>query len=131
MNKEELLSILIKLSRVDDFFDQFELGYLLKVGQHLGVKNDRVEQMIKHPEDMKIHIPSSEEKRMQVLYYLLFLMKIDTVISQEEIDSIHHYGFMLGFSKPMIDEFIDVMDKHRFKKIPTELMLNIITKYQN
>lgn len=131
MNQEELLSILIKLSRVDDHFDEFELGYLLKVGHHLGINNDRVEEMIKRPVDMKINIPSSEEKRMQVLYYLLFLMKVDNFISEEEVESIHHYGFMLGFPKPMIDEFIDVMNEHRFRQVPTEVMLKIIRKYQN
>lgn len=131
MNQEELLSMLIKLSRVDDYFDQFELGYLIKVGHHLGIDNARVEEMIKNPEEMKINVPPSEEKRMQVLYYLLFLMKIDTIITDEEIETLHHYGFMLGFSKPMVDEFIDVMHKHRFKKVPTEVMIGIIRKYQN
>lgn len=131
MQEEELLSILIKLSRVDDYFDEFELGYLIKVGQHLGLDNDRVEHMIKNPKELPLSIPPSEEKRMQVLYYLLFLMKIDTVISEQEIETVHHYGFMLGFSRPMIDEFIILMKDHRFKQVPTKMMIDIIRKYQN
>jgi len=131
MSSEELLSILVRLSRIDDFFDQFELGYLIKVGNHLGLPNQVVEDLIKKPLQSTTSIPTREQDRMNVLYYMLFLMKIDTIISDNEVEMIHHYGFMLGFSKPMIDDFIGVMEAHKFKKVPTEAMLDIIKKYQN
>jgi hypothetical protein len=131
MSSEELLSTLIKLSRVDDFFDQFELSFLIKVGQQLNIDNDRVEQLIQKPLTADLTIPPAERDRMYILYHMLFLMKIDTVISEAEKEMIHHYGFKLGFSKPMLDEFISVAEAHKFKPIPNELMLNIIKKYQN
>lgn len=131
MRAEELLSVLIKMSRVDNYFDEYEFGYLLKVGAYLGIPNYTVEDMIKNPQEVSFKVPAEEEKRMQVLYYLLFLMKIDRVITEEEIETVHHYGFKLGFSKPMIDEFVDVMKEHRYEDVPTEIMINIIRKYQN
>ncbi len=131
MSSEQLLSTLIKLSRVDDFFDQFELSFLVKVGQQLRIDNSRVEQLINKPLEGDFDVPSSERDRMNILYHMLFLMKIDTIVSDEEKDMIHHYGFKLGFPKPMLDEFISVVEKHKFKPIPTETMLDIIRRYQN
>ena len=131
MSSEELLSTLVKLSRIDDFFDQFELSFLIKVGQQLDIDNYRVEQLIKAPLPKELTIPSSERDRMNILYHMLFLMKVDTIISEEEVEMIYHYGFKLGFSKPMLDEFISVVESHKFKPIPTEVMINIIKKYQN
>ena len=131
MSSEELLSTLVKLSRVDDFFDQFELSFLIKVGQQLKIDNDRVEQLIKQPLTGELTIPTSERDRMSILYHMLFLMKIDTVISEEEIEMIYHYGFKLGFPQPMLHEFISTVESHKFKPIPNEVMLEIIKKYQN
>jgi len=131
MNTEGLLSVLIQLSRIDNYFDQFELTYLLKVGQHLNMDQEVVENMIKDSKKKKLVIPEKEQDRMTIIYYMLFLMKIDTIVTEEEKDLVHHYGFKLGFSKPMMDEFIDVIEKHKFRKVPTEKMLQIIIKYQN
>lgn len=131
MSSEELLSILVRLSRIDDYFDQFELGFLIKVGNHLGIQNELVEDLIKKPLDSQSSVPSSEQDRMNILYYMLFLMKIDTIITDSEKEMVHHYGFMLGFSKPMIDDFIKLMEEHKFRKVPTESMLNVIRRYQN
>jgi len=131
MSSEELLSILVRLSRIDDFFDQFELGYLIKVGNQLGLQDQVVEDLIKKPLASASSIPTLERDRMNILYYMLFLMKIDTIISDGEVEMIHHYGFMLGFSKPMIDDFIGVMEAHKFRKVPIEAMLDVIRRYQN
>ena len=131
MSSEQLLSTLIKLSRVDDFFDQFELTFLIKVGHQLRIDNNRVEQLIQKPLEEDTIIPSGERERMNILYHMLFLMKIDTIVSEEEVEMIYHYGFMLGFPKPMLDDFISIVEKHKFKPIPTEMMLDIIRKYQN
>ena len=131
MSSEQLLSTLIKLSRIDDFFDQFELTFLIKVGHELKIDDSRVEELIQKPLDGDFDVPASERDRMNILYHMLFLMKIDTIVTEEEIEMVHHYGFKLGFPKPMLDEFISVVEQHKFKPIPTDLMLDIIRKYQN
>ena len=131
MNSAELLSILIELSRSDSYFDQLELTYLLNVGQQLSMDNELVEKMIKESTKHDIKIPESEQERMSIIYYMLFLMKIDTIVSDEEKDLVHHYGFKFGFSKPMMDEFISLIESHKFKRLPPDSMLKIVKKYQN
>ncbi len=131
MQAQELLSILVKLSKIDDYFDEFELSYLLKAGSHLGIEDSQVEYLVKNPLDVPFVPPQKEQDRMEIIYYMLFLMKIDNIISDQEVDMVHHYGFKLGFSKHMIDDFVQIMKKHKHKTVPTSLMLDVIRKYQN
>jgi uncharacterized membrane protein YebE (DUF533 family) len=131
MTSEELLSTLVKLSRIDDYFDQMELTFLIKIGDRLGLGNNTVEHIIKNPKEGAFKPPKSEQDRMNILYYMLFLMKIDTVISEPEKEMVYHYGFKLGFSKPMLEDFISLVEQHKFKPIPSEKMIEVIRKYQN
>jgi len=131
MNPEELLSALIQLSKVDSNFDEFEFTYLIKVGDHIGLSDYRVEEMIKNTEKISLSIPQKEQDRMQILYYMLFLMKIDEKVSEEERKLVHHYGFKLGFAVEMIDDFIKLITDNLDKKVSTQDMLAIIKKFQN
>jgi len=131
MDSKGLISVLIEFSKSDRYFDQYELAYIIKVGKHIGMEDDEVEHMIKHSEKAEIEIPSSERERLTILYYLLFLMKIDTEVTQEERNLIIHYGFKFGFSHSMTTEFINLVESHRFKKIPPEKMMAVIKKYSN
>ena len=74
MNSQELLSALIRLSKADNYFDEFEFAYLIKVGKHIGMQDTDVEQMIKNEELILLNIPKAEEERMSIIYYMLFLM---------------------------------------------------------
>jgi len=131
MRSEEVLSALIQLSKADNYFGEFEFTYILKVGKHLGIADSRVEHLIKHTETLPLTIPQKEEDRMTIIYYMLFLMKIDTIINEEEKEVIHHYGFKLGFSAEMMDDFIKLMEANKYKRVATEEMLKVIKKYQN
>lgn len=131
MNKQDLIHILITLSKVDNFFDEFEFTYILKLATQLGIHDEKIKDLIQKPLPDHLVFPKSERERMEVLYYLLFLMKVDQVISEEEKEMIQHYGFKLGFNRPMIDEFISIMERNKFKKVSTEEMLSVIKKYLN
>ena len=131
MNAEELLSALIRLSRIDEYFDEFEFSYLLKLGRHLGIEDKTVESMIKHGSTLTLSIPKSEQERMVILYHMLFLMKIDQIITDQEKELVHFYGFKLGFSAEMVDDFISLLEEHKYDSIPKEKMLAVIKKYQN
>ena len=131
MNSEELLSILIQLSKADSYFDEFEFTYLLKVGKNIGLEDEVVETMIKSSTVLPLTIPKNEKERITIIYYMLFLMKVNHVIKSEEKELLHHYGFKLGFSAGMIDDFIKVIEGHKAEQINKDLMLNILRKYQN
>ena len=131
MQPEEIISILIHLSASDNHFDATELSYILNVGKHLGVKDHIVESLIRDPFIREINIPEKEEDRMTILYYMLFLMKIDRNINEEERNLIHHYGFKLKFSRAQLNDFLDLMDHYKDTRVPTNEMIEIIKRYKN
>ena len=131
MKSEELLSVLVQLSKVDKYFDEFELTYLLKVGKHIGLADSTVETLIKKNDIPDLKIPPAEQDRMTIIYYMLFLMKVDKKITEEEKELVHHYGFKLGFSYNMMDDFINVIAANKDSDVHKEALLSIIKKYQN
>ena len=131
MNSEKLIKLLVLFSRSDDKFDEKEFVYILNVAQHLGLSQDYLESVIRSDETLAMETPESEQERMQIMYYLLFLMKIDREISDQEAELVHHFGFKLGFSRAMINDFIDLIKLHKDSRVPTDAMLDIILKYQN
>jgi len=131
MNPEELIKLLVHFSRSDKEFSSEEFAYILNVAHRLGVDQDYVENMVRHYNEPELEVPESEQSRMQIFYYLLFLMKIDRQVDQQETELIHHFGFKLGFSRAMINDFIDIIKEHKDNRIPSELMLEVIKRYQN
>lgn len=131
MDSEELIVALVNLSRSDNKFDAYELTYILNVGAELGLDQEKIEYLIKSSSEAELKPPANEQERMTILYYLLFLMKIDQNVSEEERKMIHHYGFKLGFSRSMINDFITLIERHLDGKVPVEGMLNIIKTYKN
>jgi len=131
MQAEELISLLVHISKSDNHFDDFELSYILQVGQAIGLEQYKIEETIRSGKTIDPTFPKTEQERMSILYYMLFLMKIDKAVSEREKDLIHHYGFKLGFSKLMLDEFIQLISQHQDSRVPTDQMIAIIRKYQN
>lgn len=131
MNSEELIQLLVRFSRSDDNFSDAEFVYVLHVAERLGIDRNKLEDLIRIPAGKSVSVPSSEHERMRIFYYLLFLMKIDKHINPQEIELVHHFGFKLGFSRAMINDFIDLISEYTEERVPASEMLDIIRKYQN
>ena len=127
---ESTLRTLVALSRADGEIDGSELLYLLDVGRTYGVSDEMVRSILMSPKDTEV-MPTNEKDRMTVFYYLLFMMRIDGTIKSEEEDILLHYGFKLGFNELFIREMIRVMRDHLHDRLPTNELLEVITKYLN
>ena len=127
--RENLLIMLVALSRSDGNLHVRELKYLELAAQQLGF------DVVKLEETMTLDItekalPTEEKDRMTALYYLLFLAVEDDQLNALEEDFIYHYGFKLGFNESMLRDMLALFKKTRYPKNPDEL-LNIIRKYLN
>ena len=58
-------------------------------------------------------------------------VRIDKSVDEDEAALVHHFGFRLGFSRGMINDFIDLMKHHQDSRVPSSGMLDIIRRYQN
>jgi len=128
--KENIIAIAASLSKVDGSVDALELVYLLKLGFSMGVSDERVREIMTI-DSPKMHVPPSEQERMTIFYYLVFLIKADQRIDPREEELLHHYGLKLGFNHLMIENVIRILKKNVHRALGPDDLLNEIKKYLN
>lgn len=128
--KENIISVVAQMSKVDGKLHPNELIYLLKLGLSFGLSDETVREIIIKEENF-IFIPKLEQDRITILYYLIFLMKADNEIQKNEEHLLHHYGLKLGFSPLMIENLIRVVKANLEVKLTPNALLDEIKKYLN
>ena len=78
-----------------------------------------------------IVLPEDEQSRMNLLYYLYFLMKADGKIKFQETELVYKFGVDLGCRPEMMDKLTKLFIKYQDQEIPEEEMLEIIKSYLN
>lgn len=59
------------MSKSDDFVANVELVYLNSVAKNIGLTPIDVEEVIDHPEDFPLAVPTDEGERMTILTFYL------------------------------------------------------------
>ncbi len=129
--KESYLATLLMMAEADDRDHESEWKFMVHVAVLLGLTEQDLVRIDQHPENLSFEFPKGEQERMNLLYHLLFLMKIDGRVGPKEKALCHELGTRLGFNYLMVDELIEVMTKHEGKAVPNSLLLDIIKKYMN
>ena len=129
--KQTHILTLLMLAEADDSDHQNELRFINNVAGRIGLSELDVQEIDKHPERLTFSLPDSEADKMAVLYDLLFLMKIDGDVADEEKELVRELGVWLGFRISMVEEFIQTIAKHVGQPVPPNALLDIIRKYMN
>ncbi|MGI9543536.1 MAG: hypothetical protein ACR2MX_09770 [Cyclobacteriaceae bacterium] len=129
--KRSHIAVLLMLAEADDRDHLNEDRFINYVASKLGLSESDVVEIDRHPENWVFEFPKSEKDRMNILYHMLFLMKIDGAVANEEKTLCHELGLRLGFNQMMVNELIIVMDRYAGRTIPEDTLLNIIKKYMN
>jgi hypothetical protein len=125
------IAMLIEMVTIDNRIDPIEKKFLADIARQLGLLPDDIAAIIKNPEKFALKPPASEEDRMRILYYLLFMMRVDGKIPQEEEKLCYKAGLKLGFNEQLTGDLIGVMKTHLNEEIPPEAMINVVKKYLN
>ena len=129
--KQTHILTLLMLAEADNRDHINEIRFINNVAGRIGLSEADVQEIDKHPERLTFSLPDSEVDRMTVLFDLLFLMKIDGDVAEEEKEIVRELGARLGFRISMIEEFIETMAKYVSQKVPANVLLDIIRKYMN
>ena len=129
--KQTHILTLLMLAEADDRDHVNEIRFINNVAGRIGLSESDVQEIDKHPERLTFSLPESEEDRMTVLYDLLFLMKIDGDVAEEEKELVRELGVRLGFRISMVEEFIQNISKYVGQQVPANALLDIIRKYMN
>lgn len=127
----DLIVTLIKLSETDGEVEEREIQYILSVGLNVGLDEKQIIEIIKNRGSIIVDYPNSEVERLSLLYYLLFLMKIDQKLSKGEINTIYKVGFKLGFRESMLRDLISVIQVNLEKKVPASALIEKVKRYLN
>jgi spore coat protein CotH len=129
--RQSHLLMLFMLAEAGGDQNEQEGAFILQVGERLGLKKKVIIAIDKKPQNLTFILPKTDKERNAILYDLLFLMKFDRVVDQNEIQLIHEVAFRMGFRPTMTQEMIEVMKVHIGKAVPKNALLDIIKKHLN
>ncbi|MBI1224887.1 MAG: hypothetical protein GC192_06585 [Bacteroidetes bacterium] len=129
--KQYIIAMIVQEAQADQDFSILEKKYLVYAAKTLGLSEAAVAAIRLNPTAFEIAPPPNEQQRMNILYYLLFMMKADKNISVQEEVMCHHIGFRLGFRRELISDLISVMRECLDKEIPPNAMIERIKAYLN
>ena len=130
-HQKSILSLLIEVAKADRLITGNENKFLAEVAHRKGLSVEDAHEVIQHPDRFPFTPPADEKDRMEIFYYILFLMRTDGVIAIEEERIVHKLGLKLGFNEQLSQDLIDVMKTYLNESVPPELMLEKIKKYLN
>lgn len=119
-----LIHLLYQMAYADGKFDETEKAFITQVMSEQGFS---AESFI----EKKADIPKDERDRMTILYYLLFIIKIDGKVKPEERKFAEKFGVLLGFRTEMVSRMLNAMENHLDTKLPDEELITIIRQYLN
>ena len=103
LSVEEQLSILVHLSKADNFVAEEEKKMIHNIGDKHGFTFDEIENIIDNPlpiaKDMR-NLPP--EEKFDHLFNIVQLMKIDKKVHQKEIDFCERVAMKLGYKPGVI-----------------------------
>lgn len=129
--KSYIVALLTKQAVADGAIAEAEKKYLHYAAATLQLQDDDLSEIIKAPESFYISPPPDEDKRITILYYLLFMMKADNHIDEKEEQLCYKIGFQMGFRQEMVTNLIGVMKQYLLDQIPPEAMIEKIKPYLN
>lgn len=129
--KQFIIALLGRQANVDGNIAKNELAFILGVAESMGLTYEDIEPILQNPQAYEMDPPAEERLRMQVLYYLLFMMRADGDISAKEEEMCYEVGFKLGFRMEMVQNLIGLMRQFLRRKLPPDAMLEEIKPFLN
>ncbi len=129
--KRSIIAYLIQMATVDGNIAPQESRFIADVATSIGLSSDDILDVVRNPENFVLVSPVDEHARMEILYYLLFTMRVDGVIDSKEEVLCHKAALKLGFNELLSQDLINVMKTYATKEIPQNIMLDLIKKYLN
>ena len=129
--KGYLVSLLVRQAMVDGKIGVGERSYLLHALKTIKLEAKDIKSIIASPLDYSIDPPLEENKRMTILYHMLFMMKANRSLDFKKEELCYNIGFELGFRHEMIRDLINVIIEHRRTEMPPMAMLDKIKPYLN
>lgn len=101
-NVQEQLSVLVHLSKVDNFIAEPEAKLIHYIGNLNGMTADDIEKIIDNPLSIPNLYKLAPEEKFDYLFNIVQLMKVDGKVFQSEIDFCEKIALKLGYKAGVI-----------------------------
>ncbi|UXP31856.1 TerB family tellurite resistance protein [Reichenbachiella agarivorans] len=99
---KEHLSLLVRLSKVDNFIAEPEAKLIHYIGSLHGLTEDDIEMIIDNPLPIAEMNTLQADTKFEYLFNLVQLMKVDGKVFQSEIDFCERIAIKLGYKPAVI-----------------------------
>lgn len=103
---QSLVSILVKLAKVDGEIAPAELAKIHQIGQGHGMSEEEINAVIQNPSPGTSLKSLSDDDRFEYLYNLVELMKADGKLYLEEIKFCSKIAAKLGYNEAVMYDMI-------------------------
>lgn len=104
MSIESKLTALVQLAHVDGDFSEEEKELIYTLGKAHSISAEEIDGYLDHPQPMPDIALMSEEDKVDHLFHLVQLMKIDSQVYLSEIKFCEAQAEKLGFKPSVISE---------------------------
>tara|TARA_Y100000589_G_scaffold92405_1_gene87209 strand:+ start:2490 stop:2834 length:345 start_codon:yes stop_codon:yes gene_type:complete len=114
---------------VDNIESENEVDFIYQLGKKLEVKKEDIDGLVNRT--LEFCPPKAEHQRIVLFYTFLLVMKIDGVLTSEEINMCGDIGFKLGLNPFAVKNLLDTMFADPEKKVPAIDVINFFKLYHN
>ncbi|MGL1885558.1 MAG: TerB family tellurite resistance protein [Reichenbachiella sp.] len=101
-NVKEQLSVLVHLSKADNFIAEPEAKLIHYIGKLNGMTEDDIENIIDNPSAIPDLLGLDPDTKFDYLFNIVQLMKVDGKVFQSEIDFCEKIALKLGYKPGVI-----------------------------
>ena len=109
IDKRSLLSSYFSILRtfaVDSHTTPAQLDTILTWGRYIEVPAGELESIVKNPQASGVHSPDDSRSAIEQLYYLTYMIYLDEVVDDCEIEILMKYAEHLGFPQHIIGDLM-------------------------
>jgi len=122
---------LYKIALADGKIEPNEYQLLFDISKSLGLAENDVLDINNGENSFELEKPSTFQDRMQHLFQMLFLMKIDGEIDAKEVSTIKSMALHLGLDIMMTKDLIDIISQYKNGLVPQEKMIAEVKRHMN
>ncbi len=97
---------LIMLALADGRVEESELALIAAVAARENLTQEQLDDLIEHPEKVKIQLPEDPESKLRYLEDMVSLMMIDGDLDDTELSMCKLYAIALGYESSAVDQLV-------------------------
>lgn len=129
--KLSALKLLLHLAAADNKQNVNEMLFLRDIAERMGISVSELAGLDETDRYSKLELPAAEGERVTIFYHLLYMMKMDHEVSEEEMSLCRQTGFRLGIRDEMATELVHLVARNADTRIPDDILLETVIKYMN